>query len=68
MHRFEIQQIPGYDFRTHVSQTSRALVFLSHHRTHSFALLQQELDDRTSNCTYTTGRAGDQNGIRHDFS
>jgi len=62
MHRLEIQQITGYYFRAHVSQRSRALVFLSHHRTHSFTLLQQEFDDRASDRTYTTGSAGDQNG------
>src|SRR5262252_5753918 len=61
MHRLKIQQIAGYYFRTHVSQRLRALVFLSHHRTHSLALPQQQFDNCASDRTYTTGCAGNQN-------
>ena len=57
----------GRYLSTHVSQRLRAFVFLSDHRTYSVALLQKQFDDRAPYRTYTTGRAVDQNGIRHDL-
>ena len=47
MHRIKIEQIADHDLRTHVAQCMRAFVFISHHRTHGFALLQQHFGDRT---------------------
>jgi len=38
MHRIEIEQIADHDLGTHVAQRLRAFVFMSHHRTHRFAL------------------------------
>jgi hypothetical protein len=46
MHRIEIEQITDHDLRTLVAQRLRAFVFSSHHRTHRFALLQQQFGDR----------------------
>jgi hypothetical protein len=40
MHRFEIEQIADHDLRSHVAQRLLTFVFISHHRTHRFALLQ----------------------------
>ena len=50
MHRIEIEQIADHDLRTHVAQCLRAFVFISHHRTHRFALLQQQLGDGAPYC------------------
>ncbi len=68
MHRIEIQQIADHDFRTHVAQRLSALVFVSHHRTHRFALLQQQLAGRSPYAADAARRAGDQNGICHILS
>src|SRR5258708_39997712 len=43
-------------------------VFISHHRTHRFALLQQQFGDRAPYRADAARRAGDQNGIYHVFS
>jgi hypothetical protein len=67
MHRIEIEQIADHDFRTHVAQCLRALVFTSHHRTHRFALPQQQLGDRAPYCADAARRASNQNGNRHVF-
>ena len=68
MHRVEIEQIADHDLRTHIAQRLRALVFVSHHRTHRFVLLQQQFGDRASYRADTARRARDQNGIGHVFS
>jgi hypothetical protein len=39
MHRIEIEQIPNHHLRAYVAHRLRALVFVSHHRTHRFPLL-----------------------------
>jgi hypothetical protein len=39
MHRIQIEQIPNHHLRAYVAQCLRALVFVSHHRTHRFAFL-----------------------------
>ena len=46
----------------------RALVFISHHRTYRFALLQQQFGERAPYPANAARRAGDQNGIRHVLS
>jgi hypothetical protein len=53
------------DLRTHVAQHLRAFVFISHHRSHGFALLQQQFGDRAPYRADAACRAGDQNGICH---
>ncbi len=68
MHRIEIEEIADHDLRTHVAQRLRAFVFISHHRTHRFALLQQQFGDRAPYRANAARRAGDQNGICHVFS
>jgi len=68
MHRIEIEQIADHDLRTQVAQRLRAFVFIPHHRTHRFALLQQQFGDRAPYRTDAARRAGDQNGIFHVFS
>ena len=68
MHRIEIEQIADHDLRTHVAQRLRAFVFISHHRTHRFALLQQQFGDRAPYRADAARRAGDQNGMCHVFS
>jgi hypothetical protein len=65
VHRVEVKQVADYDLSTHVAQRLRAFVFTSHHRTHSFALLQQQFGDRAPYSTDAARRAGDQNGICH---
>jgi len=65
MHGIEIEQIADHDLRTHVAQPLRASVFISHHRTHRFALLQQQFGDRASYRPDAARRAGDQNRICH---
>jgi Epoxide hydrolase N terminus len=65
MHRIQIEQIANHDLRTHVAQRLCAFVFSSHHRTHRFAVLQQQFSDRTPYRADTARRAGDQNGICH---
>jgi hypothetical protein len=45
-----------------------AFVFISHHRTHRFVLLQQQFSDGTPYRTDATRRAGDQNGTCHILS
>jgi hypothetical protein len=67
MHRIEIEQIADHDLRTHVAQRLRAFVFLSHHRTDCFALLQQQFGDRGSYCADAASGARDQDGICHVF-
>jgi hypothetical protein len=67
MHGIEIEQIADHDLRTHVAQRLRASVFISHHRTHRFALLQQQFGDRAPYRADAAGRACDQNGICHVF-
>jgi len=49
-------------------QRLRAFVFISHHRTHRFALLQQQFGDRAPYRADAARRAGDQNGVCHVFS
>jgi hypothetical protein len=68
MHRIEIDQIADHDLRTHVAQRLRTSVFISHHRTHRFALLQQQFGDRAPYRADAARRTGDQNGICHVFS
>jgi hypothetical protein len=63
MHGIKIEQIPDHDLRTQVAQCLRAFVFTSHHRTHSFASLQQLFGDRAPYSTNPTRRSGDQNWI-----
>jgi hypothetical protein len=46
LHRIEIKQIADHDLRAHAPQRLRAFVFISHHRTHRFPLLQQQIGDR----------------------
>jgi hypothetical protein len=53
------------NLRTHVAQCLRAFIFISHHRTHRFALLQQLFGDRAPYPTDASRRAGDQNWICH---
>jgi hypothetical protein len=65
MHRLEIEQIADHDFRTHVAQRLRAFVFISHHRTHCLALLQEQFGDRATYPADAARRTGDQNGICH---
>src|ERR1051325_5015488 len=65
MHRIEVEQIADHDLRTHVAQGLRAFVFTSHHRTHSFALLQEQFCNRAASPANAARRAGDQNGICH---
>ena len=62
VHGFEIEQITGHNLRSQVAQRLRAFVFLSHHRTHRFALLQQHFGDGASYAADATRRAGNQNG------
>src|SRR6185503_10436558 len=68
MHRIEIKQIAGNDLRTHVAQRLRAFVFSSHHRTHRFALLQQQFSNGAPYRANTTRGTGDQNGTLHVLS
>jgi hypothetical protein len=68
MHRIEIEQIADHDLRTRVAQCLRAFVFISNHRTHRFALLQQQFGERAPDPADAARRAGDQNGICHVFS
>jgi hypothetical protein len=65
MHRIEIEQIGNYDLRTHVAQRLRAFVFISHHRTHGSALLQEQFDDRAPYPADAARRPSDQTGICH---
>jgi hypothetical protein len=59
--------LADHDLRTHVAQCLRTLVFISHHRTHRFALAQQQLGDRAPYSADATRRASNQNGNRHVF-
>jgi hypothetical protein len=68
MHRIEIEQIADHDLRTHVAQRLRAFVFISHHRTHRFALPQQQIGDPAPHSADAARRAGDENGICDGFS
>ncbi len=65
MHGIEIEQIADHDLRTHIAQHLRAFVFISHHRTHHFALLQQQFGNRAPYRSDTARCAGNQNGICH---
>ena len=65
MHRIEIEQIARHDLRAGVSQCLRAFVFLSHHRTHRFALLQKQTGNRAPNRACAARRPGDQNWMCH---
>jgi hypothetical protein len=65
VHRIEIEQIADHDLRTHVAQRLRAFVFISHHRTHRLALLQQQFGDRAPYRADAACGSGDQNGVRH---
>ena len=56
----EIEQIANHDLRTHVAQRLRAFVFISHHRTHRFALLQQQFGDRAPYRADTARRATEE--------
>jgi hypothetical protein len=67
VHRIETKQIADYD-PAHIAQRLRALVFISHFRTHRFTLLQQQFGDRASYGADTARRAGDQNWSCHVFS
>src|SRR5580704_10712947 len=66
MHRIEIEQIADHDLRTHAAQRLRAFVFISHHRTHRFALLQEQFGDRAPYSADAARRAGNQNRSAHD--
>jgi hypothetical protein len=68
MHRTEVEQIAGHNFRTHVAQSLRTCVFISDHRTHGFALLQQQFGNFAPYRADAARGAGDQNGIRNVFS
>jgi len=68
MHRIEIEQIADHDLRTQIAQRLRALVFISHHRTHRFALLQQQFGNRAPYRADAAGCTGDENEICHFFS
>jgi len=68
MHRIEIEQTADYHFRTHIAQRLRAFVFISHHRTHRFALLQQQFGDRASYSANASRRAGNQDRVCHVYS
>jgi hypothetical protein len=68
MHRIEIEQIADHDLCTHIAQRLRAFVFLSHHRTHCFALFQQHFGERAAYRADAARRAGDQNGACPCFS
>ena len=65
--RDEIKQITDHNLRTLVAQRLRAFVFSSHHRTHRFALLQQQLGDRAPYGADAARGAGNQNGSCHVF-
>jgi hypothetical protein len=65
MHRIEIKQITDHDLRTLFAQRLRAFVFGSHHRTHRFALFQQQFGDRAPTAPTRPAAPVDQNGIRH---
>src|SRR5260370_230631 len=62
MHRIWIEQITNHNLRTHIAQRLRAFVFISHHRTHRLALLQQQFGDRAPYRADAPSLAGDQNG------
>jgi hypothetical protein len=68
MQRIEVEQIADHDLRTHVAQRLRAFVFISHHRTHRFALPQQQFGDRAPYRANAARRAGNQNGTYHVLS
>jgi hypothetical protein len=61
MHRIEIEQIADHDLRTYAAQRLSAFVFISHHRTHRFALFQQQFGDGAPYRADPARRAGDQN-------
>jgi hypothetical protein len=61
----EIKQIADDDLRTHVAQRLGAFVFMTHHRTHRFVLLQQDFGNPATYCTDSTCRAGDQDWSAH---
>jgi hypothetical protein len=63
MHRIEIEQVADHDLSANVTQRLRAFVFISRHRAHRFALLQQQFGDRAPYPADAARRAGDQNGI-----
>lgn len=48
MDRREIEQIVGPDLRDDVAECLRPVVFVSHHRTHRFASLQEEFGSRAA--------------------
>jgi hypothetical protein len=66
--RSRTSQLADHDLRTHVEQHPRAFVFISHHRTHRFALLQQQFGDHAPYSADAARRAGDQNGLCHVLS
>ena len=54
-------QSPITTHRTHVAQRLRAFVFISHHRTHRFALLQQQFGDGAPDAADASRGTCDQN-------
>ena len=64
--RFE--QVSDHDLRTHFAQRVRAFVFISHHRAHRLALLQQQFGDRAPLSRRRGPPRRDQNGSCHVFS
>jgi len=65
VHRIEIEQIADHDLGAHIAQRPRAVVFISDHRAHRFALLQQQFGDRAPDRADAARRARDQNGMFH---
>jgi hypothetical protein len=59
MHRIEIEQITDHNFGAQVAQRLRTFVLNSHHRSHGFALLQQQLGDRAPYPAGAACSAGD---------
>jgi hypothetical protein len=68
VHGIEIEQIADYDLRTQIAQRLRAVVFISDHRAHRFALLQQQFGDRAPYRADAARRPGDQNAMFHVYS
>jgi hypothetical protein len=68
VHGIEIEQIPEHDLGAHVAQRLRAFILISHHRTHRFALLQQQFGDCAPDRADAARRACNKNGVCHVFS
>ena len=68
MHRIEVEQISDHNLCTHVAQSLGALVLISHHGTHCFALLQQQFGDGTPYPADAARGAGNQYEVCHCFA